>query len=1545
MPTYTVPTKIQDRQYNWVYLPGHFLYQPYPRGHEKQGQYPDIGDALLYWLTRLEDASGKLTTTIPVDEADPNWGLVPRCWNNSPNDPTIIKFRRYMADGITPAVYCVEYGLPIGRATRLNGVEYPETQFGMTDYDDEVVFIVPHYWKNAVFDLNGARFVQYSADNLITTYQNFYADMVGNIRASYHKNSAWVTDLQHSTLDGVAGNDPLIPDLSWVGLIVDPKTATGALVYPSNTTIVEVDVANGRFRTSNAPNAAAFPTDVFDVLNVEFSIQFRTLENVEFYNPSAPDGTTPAEMDPFIDLTDPKTLINLDQFSDCTILASATGTTIKAKYGYDGNWITDITTNAAKPVAKDVNPNWFQLSVAASKTTEGTALYPSGTQIVDIDFANNRVKTSNPPNTDPATGQPYKAVSGVVSIATGTLIGGGKKLLSGTAGVALTYDGDETIGEANKYRLYTTQLRAVSANFARYRYKGQIKIVTTNLRKKNGMNMISFNSPYTRPKRFGATWLAESNLLTATTDIFEPTDVGWMLGDGYSDAKKWPVRGVVMEYINARTVRLNISSYVAQNNATPMAIWKVGGALTENITVVGRSTTAIPRATLEMSNYTNADAVPSLKEPWHSMMFRACRNIKVSEINHKYTWADIYNFGTINVQGIDWIQNAEDVTITNCTAQGAGRHFITAQGNNGLTVRNCKFYGSKHWSIDTESFSPQARMTFMEFDNVTWGGQQLGFYQLKINPNNYIDMPITVRATGTAGSTTLTLQDPIHSKWLTSKLRHAAIDDYTVIRQIKDPFTITLSKPLLANLTNEPVLAYDPMQYAFVNIHDCGFGGVRPPNIVSPDDNSGTQVWSWSRQYFLADVVQGDYRLYNVRLCDANGVPLVDNLRLDGKQWPLSRKDLWVRKPLLYPTNWLTTSRDSVYIDVLGSRSTNPTAPGAKVGDAYIVLGRVIVWTGSAWTDFGPQLPTGRTSVSLQRGSQWSTLYAQPPRVIDTNGTDRMSVNVAALQTASNVQFSASIAPIWWWGFRFANNRILGNNTWAGEHPGFIGRSTMIALHSRWDLVEIVNNVAKADRDGSNQPIHYMVGQYQNNKWWTWGAPGSVTPNSTYLRSLDGNNPTYTGPEPIEGNYKSWTIANNYWVDALDNQVTPSNVVTPTITGTTSPVIGRRYTLSGRLTPTTTGNRADVTNEPIALYLSNDESVGDVTLVTRLNTANELNSTEPKWIAAGPLRTDSDGSTGSFVATNYYRTGPTTAYVYAVYPGSLTAPYAQSASVPVARSTATSEHVTETTVRLWTPFSAPGQTVEITVSVVNRTSLTEVAGGSNNPPPTGTVTLYAFSGTVLATGTLTAGAYDATTGIYAPSTVLLTRAFAAGLYPVYATFTPSSATFLPSTSDVVYQWATNPPPEVVSGIVEIDPPLTGLATGTVTATVTPSVQTITASATLTGTGDVAGSGTVHIEVGATLVGTGNAYGSVDDRVERGGNLSGAGSLSVDSYNGIAVISDEIVLTGYGNTVTSEVSTTFVVPSALSGEGSMVSTEAVLRPTAVGPFSGWITNPG
>ena len=84
------------------------------------------------------------------------------------------------------------------------------------------------------------------------------ADMVGNIRASYHKNSAWVTDLQHSTLDGVAGNDPLIPDLSWVGLIVDPKTATGALVYPSNTTIVEVDVANGRFRTSNAPNAAAF---------------------------------------------------------------------------------------------------------------------------------------------------------------------------------------------------------------------------------------------------------------------------------------------------------------------------------------------------------------------------------------------------------------------------------------------------------------------------------------------------------------------------------------------------------------------------------------------------------------------------------------------------------------------------------------------------------------------------------------------------------------------------------------------------------------------------------------------------------------------------------------------------------------------------------------------------------------------------------------------------------------------------------------------------------------------------------------------------------------------------------------------------------------------------------------------------------------------------------------------------------------------------------------------------------------------------------------
>jgi hypothetical protein len=1545
MPIYTVPTKIQDRQNNWVYLPGHFLYQPYPRGHEKQGQYPDIGDALLFWLTRLEDTTGKLTITVPVGDNDPNWGLVPRCWNNSPTDPTVIRFRRYMADGVTPAVYCIEYGLPIGRAVRLNGTEYPETQFGMPDYDDDWVFVVPHYWKNTVFDLNGARFVQYDTANTTITYQNFYADMVGNIRGSWRKTDAWVTDLQKSTLDGVAGTDPLTPDSSWIGLIVDPKSPTGATVYPANTTIVEIDAANRRFRTSNTPYSSSFPTGVTEVVNAQYSVQFRTLRNVEFYNPVAPDGTTPAEMDPFTDKTDPTVLVNLDQFADCTITASTTGTSVKAKYGYDGNWVSDITTNVAKPVAKVVNENWFQTSVAASKTSEGAALYPSGTTIVDIDFANNRFKTSNPPNTDPATGEPYKAVAGVVSIAAGAIISGGKKVLTGTGAIVLEYDGDETIGEANRYTMYTTQSRAVNANFTRYRYKGQIKFTTTNLRKKNGMNMISFNSPFNRPKRFHATWTAGSNLLTAAEDIFEPTDVGWMLGDSTAGATKWPTRGVVLEYINARTVRLSISSYTAQNNATPMAIWKIRGAVTENITVLGRTNTSIPRATLEMSNYLNADAVPADKEPWHSMMFRACQNINVSEINHRYTWADIYNFGTINVQGVDWIQNAEDVTITNCTAQGAGRHFITAQGNNGLTIRNCKFYGSKHWSIDTESLSPQARMTFMEFDRVTWGGQTLGFYQIKTSPNNYIEMPIKVRASGVAGSTTLTLSDPLHSRWLTAKLRHDALDDYTVIRQIDNPLTITLNKPLLSNIVNEDVLVYDPMLYAFVDIHDCTFGGIRPPAIASPDDVSGTQVWGWSRQYFLADTVQGDYRLRNVRLCDANGVTLTDNQRLDGKKWPLSRKDIWVRTPLIYPSGWLAANRNSVYIDILGSRTTVPTTAGSKVGDAYIVMGRVWVWSGTAWTDFGPQIPTGRLTVSLQRGTLYPSLYEQAPRVVDTNGSNQLSVNIAALETRTNVLFSASIAPLWWWGFRFSNNRIAGDNSWVGEHSGYTGRSTMIALHSRWDLVEITNNVAKADRDGSNQQIHYMVGQWQNNKWWTWGAPSATTTNTTYLRSLDGNNETFTGPSATEGNYQSWNISNNYWIDALDNQFTPSNVVTPSVTSITSPIRGRRYTVNARLTSTSSGNTAEVVDEPIALYIVDDELAGDVTLVGRLNTTTAINATNPRWISAGPIKTTADGVTGSFITTNYFRTGPTTASVYAVYPGSLTAQYARSSALPVSRSVATSEHVTETTVQLWTPFSAPGQTVEITVSVVNKTPVTEVAGGSNNPPPTGTVTLYGFGGTVLATGTLAAGAYDSATGVYAPSTVLLTRAFAAGLYPVYATYTPSGSTFLTSTSDVVYQWATNTPSETTTAIVEADASLTAAINIITSTLITSSFQTVSVYGELSGIGNASALCVVQIDNSASFAGNGVMVASVDGRIENAVTLTASGDLSTIFGSPIAVINEAIVLSGVSDINALEIRTTLDAPLALAGQGLLTLAAQALRPNAAGPFSGWITNPG
>lgn len=1480
MPTYVVPTKLQDNQGNWVYLPGHFNYVPDP----DTGQYPDITDALTYWLTRLEDANGRLTIKVPVDDTDPNWGLAPRCWNATPENPTIIRFRRFMADGVTPAVYCVEYGLSIGARVRLNGSQYPEAAFGMEDWDTETIFMPQHYWKNTIFDLNGARFVQYDPGNYTIDYQTFLADMVGCIKADIDKTSQWVTNpCRYTSL-----REPVTVDSSWVGVYLsETKGPQGSLLYPAGTYIAEVDTVGNRFRASAYPLSAAFATGQTTATDHTYAIAFKTYTNAYFYNPEAPDGTMPSEMEP----------VDLTIFDDAAISASIPGSTIKAQYGVNGNWVENLRANTKTAPSIVVKEDWLQLMVTSSKTVDGLQLYPSGTSIVEIDFAGNRFRTSNPPAAI--------ATTGAVVISTGTLIGGGKKVLPG--GVVLTYDGDETIGEANRYSIAQSQAKAVPANYARYQYKGKIKVSTQNLRKKNGMNMLTINGPVTRPKRVAVTWTAGSDRIVASSPVFSSADVGLLVGDEYGAL--WPDRTVVLECISPTIVRVSNTAIANRNTAVRLTFAKIRGALTTNVQVYGRMNPDIPRASFEMSNYALEDAVGADKEPWHQLAVRGCSNVTISDLLFRYTWSDVVNCNPVDSPHAAWVWNTEDVTITNCFATSAGRHFITAQGNVGLTITDSQFYNSRHWCIDTESFNLQAKMAFMTFQNVVFGGRRLGCMQIKPSPNGYLHMPIVVTASATAGSTTVHLDAPIGSRSLLAKVLHAAMPDWTCIRRIMDPLTVELNNPVSSSFTNEQIVIYDQMLYSFVNFDGCTF--YDDPNIVSPDELSGTQLWQWARQYFLADTIAGDYRLYNVRLCDENGNLLPGGgLRPDGRKWPISRKDLWVRNPLTTPTG-LTWDRNANYIDIKGSRSSVGALPstGQATGDAYIVLGSVYVWTGAAWQSFGSQTPVGKVSVVVQLPSTAArTVYAAAPRVLDTNGSTQMSMNFPALATTTNTLFAASIHPIWWWGFRFVNNRWTGSSQFGGQHQGYVGRSPLIALHARWDKIEIRDNVVGFALNNNVQTYH-AVGQWQNNAWYNWTQSGT---NTTYLRSLDGNNNTYTGPDPTDGNYKSWIISGNYWINAVDNQFTPTNTVVPSAVVHNEPIrTGERYVISGTVAPSTSSG--SWVNEPLAFKIINDDNFGDISDVSR-------NLVDKTGLIYGITRIEESLTTRQFTTNNYYKFAATSAFLQAIYPGSLSHRYAVSASTPISRTVSTQRYVTETVVRCRKPFSAPGETVGVVVTVTLKTPVVGIVG---YPPPTGTVNLYA-GGVLKASGALAVGTL--VDGAYTPSSVTLNVSFAAGLYPLYAEFIPSTPTIVTSTSFTVYQWATTTPPEATNFVIEAAPTLAGSSQGTsIGSTIAAAPPaTVSASAVLEGTGTLGTTSDPLIVNRATAV------------------IEGVGNL-VASVSGISTTVSVITFVGT-SAMQVDVKGTAQIDALLDVATSNLTAEGDRIVPKSGPYSGWIVTP-
>lgn len=1105
MTTYVIPTSVRDNQGNITYLPGHANYVA-----NASGQYPDVTDALMYWLTRLEDGNGDLTITVETDPSKPNWALAPRCIGATQGSPVTIQFRRFMSDGVTPAVYCVENGLFLGMRTDEafgSATEWQSlwTQWGMSTYDNpntlKNIWMPAHYWKNVIFDLNGATLIQYDPTISTPDYLEFYGD--------FNAGSPYIT-------------------------------------------------------------------------------------NITFYDPSGK--LSPRDSEP----------ASLSAFDLATVTCSIPGTTIKATWSTATTWVTfpKKNTTAAPDIA--VNPDWYQLPVNATvdPITKAKA-YPSNTYIAEVDVANNRFRTSAAPLSN-GTNNSYV-------ISEGAVVAGGKKIAAG----GLTISEYRDAPDPNIYQidLYGTQV--VNSAYTRIGYKGKIRSGTIAARKSNGVSMLSISSPHAHPKRFSATWTAGVPAIYSAGAVFSPSDVGSLISD---IAAAWPKGTIVTAYVSPTQLTTSAAPTASRVKPNNYAIVDVARpALAENVTIIGTSNPASGRGIIHMSNKfiddsgaaRAQDAVgvdgtivyPGWRENWMGISIRAVRDLTIQDVDLLHIWSDAFNISTSDAPEVAWSIHPEDVTIKDCRANHVGRHQFVIHGGVNVTVDGGFYNDAVHWYIDCESFQG-SRMLYHKFKNVTWGDRDLGTVQLKPGPTSIMP-PAEWIATGASGTNVLTLNRQIDPTMVSAKVMHDNVPAWTVVTRVLSPYEIEINNSLLADITNDAVVLYDPCSFSFLefdgNKHfGAGGLGVVSPGALYPTTASGgrQQVWNWSRQYFLADCVAGSSKLVNVRLCDPDGVVRRSGVRLDGRVFPLSNTAVWVRTP--NAAQW-----ESVKIPINSSdlRTRSVLSAASRPTIASTVGDGISAGTNEIY--LGPNTPTA------------------PAQTV--------------LQTASNVLFYVDICPVWWWGFTYKNQRNYGNGEFAGGHSGYGDDMAMLALNPRWDLVTITDNVMPAQRkqsDGSS--LYDMVGWYRGNLYRTSGPPTSGATRDVAATS--------------------WAVSGNYWPNALDNQITPAKTVTPVVVTTLNhpAATGSRGVYRVQLNPS---DSALLDDEPVSVRRS--------TKPYQTGGSGDLAPDGQNWYSDalfphGPvLVTDND--TGAFTSAKFNTAG--SFYLTAKYPGSLQYQYAVSSNV------------------------------------------------------------------------------------------------------------------------------------------------------------------------------------------------------------------------------------------------------------------------------------------
>lgn len=526
---------------------------------------------------------------------------------------------------------------------------------------------------------------------------------------------------------------------------------------------------------------------------------------------------------------------------------------------------------------------------------------------------------------------------------------------------------------------------------------------------------------------------------------------------------------------------------------------------------------------LQMGNDNVDDGVQVGVEPWYALAFRACKNVLVQNITSKNAWSDSLNTSSSTDRYDSQVDYMADlVTVDNCAFDGSGRHAMVIAGSIDFVVQNSSFKNTVHWIIDDESFTP-ARVvgTAILNNNIQCDGYGFMSWGPGLTPGA---APRTIHHTSIAnGSTVVNIvsgTDTFITDHVGSRVQGTGVQAFTYVKRWNSYTQIELSQPVTSAMTDGSIVVYDAAvtrDWTFDN-------NTLTAGVFSMNVSKGGQP---GKVDFSGNTTLGSNQITNATLLDRPDGSVYTGPSLVGQKITGPVGVFTYGAPGLTvvawdsDTNTITTNKNALVTSkqttprTVSGLSTSPSSPNLTGPPGSFSV-----------SDVGALVqPTGGAS-GFNVNTRVKT-YTSSSAVVLTNNVSKGQTGISVIIGSDNI-FSAQAHRVPWSGFTFTNNKNVGNGRYGGGVNGVTAGTIvpMIGLAESYDDVTVTGNSCGAQLSGAGSPVNYMLGYRVANGGFVAGIPPAAT---------------------------AWTYSNNYWPNAVDNQVAPPNTVSIALTVNTNP--------------------------------------------------------------------------------------------------------------------------------------------------------------------------------------------------------------------------------------------------------------------------------------------------------------------------------------------------------------------------------------------------------